>query len=362
MKKILIIGPIPQPITGVSLANKTVLDNLNKKDCFNVDSINTSYNKFDENLGVFSLSKFIFFLKLNFFAYKIFKANIIYITPGQTFFGILKYTVFILLSKILNKELITHIHGNYVGTEYSLLKGFKKNVFKYLLSKTSKGIVLSETLTGNMSPFIEENKISVLYNFVEDYLFTEEKIIEKKLKITKPRIIFLSNLMKEKGIFELLEALKILEEKGIDYEAKIAGNIDPMHKKRTENYFKTLKNTQYIGVVHGEEKKALLLWGNIFTLATYYSMEGQPISILEAMATGNLVLTTNHAGIPDVFKDTVNGFYVEKNNAESIVEKIKYTIENSETSNKIKMHNYNSAKKKYRVENFINNIIKIFDA
>jgi glycosyltransferase involved in cell wall biosynthesis len=361
MKKILIIGPIPQPTTGVSLANKVVVENLSKTGVFKIDYINTSYNKFDENLGAFSLSKLFYFLKLNLFAYKIFNSNIVYITPGQTFFGVVKYSLFILLTKVSGKELVVHIHGNHVGKEYELLRGIKKEAFKFFLNKTSKGIVLSESLTGNMSPFIQVKDIYILYNFVEDYLFPTKEIIKNKQYDSKLKIVFLSNLMEEKGIFELLEALQILEDKGIEYEAKIAGNIDDKHKIRIESYFNKLKNTTYCGVVHGEEKKKLLLWGNIFTLATYYTMEGQPISILEAMATGNIILTTNHAGIPDVFKDTINGFYVDKESTKSILDKLLYINENHEICQKIKLINFNNAQEKYKVKNFIENITYIFN-
>ncbi|WP_298901094.1 glycosyltransferase family 4 protein [uncultured Psychroserpens sp.] len=363
MKKILIIGPIPEPTTGVSLANKVVADNLIEHDGFSVDTINTSYNKFDENLGAFSLSKFLFYLKLNFFAYKIFKANIIYITPGQTFFGVVKYTLFIALSKLAGKELITHIHGNYVGKEYGLLKGLKKQIFKILLSKTSKGIVLSESLTGNMSPFIPKDNIFVLYNFVENYLFpTSNEVKEKVQSFKKPKIVFLSNLMEEKGIFALLEALKILENEGVDYEAKIAGHIDASNKDKVTAYFDDLKHTTYCGVVRGQEKKDLLIWANTFILPTWYTMEGQPISILEAMATANVVLTTNHAGIPDIFKASINGFYVNKNDPNSIVNMVKTLSDNHESSNKIQEHNFNEAKEKYKVKSFIDNAVSIFRA
>ena len=151
MNKILLIGPFPNPTTGVSLANKIVYQGLNLVDDIKVDFINTSYYKFDENLGAFSLSKFFFNLKLALYSYKIFKSDIVYITPGQTFFGVLKYAVFIILTSLLNKQLITHIHGNYLGKEYQNLKGVKKKIFKNLLNKTSKGIVLSESLTDRKS-------------------------------------------------------------------------------------------------------------------------------------------------------------------------------------------------------------------
>jgi len=363
MKKVLIIGPIPEPTTGVSLANKVVADNLVKQTNFTVETINTSYNKFDESLGKFSFSKLLFYLKLNFFAFKIFKADIIYITPGQTFFGVVKYALFILLTRLSGKELVTHIHGNYVGKEYSTLKGLKKRIFKGLLSKTTKGIVLSETLTGNMTPFIENDNIYVLYNFVEDYLFpSSDEVNEKATSFDKPKIVFLSNLMEEKGIFALLEALEILENEGFEYEAKIAGNIDAINKDRALKHFDRLKNTTYCGVVRGEEKRTLLLWANTFILPTWYTMEGQPISILEAMATANVVLTTNHAGIPDIFKPTINGFYVDKEDTLSIVKTIKEMSVNPEAFKKIQKHNFKEAKEKYRVKSFISNAVSIFKA
>ncbi|UKM65594.1 glycosyltransferase family 4 protein [Flavobacteriaceae bacterium GSB9] len=355
--RLLLIGPLPEPTTGVSLANKTVVEGLNKDKSVGIDFINTSYSKFEEKLGGFSISKALYFLKLNLFAYKIFKANIVYITPGQTFLGVVKYGLFISLSWVLGKELIVHVHGNYLGKEFQQLKGVKKRVFKWLLSKTTKGIVLSESLADNMSPFIEDEKIYVLYNFVEDYLFSEKKCDNKDLT-NKPKIVFLSNLMKEKGIIDFLEALKILEAEGFEYEAKIAGNIDAQNKQEINQYFKTLKNIEYCGVVSGKEKKDLLNWGNAFILPTYYEMEGQPISILEAMATRNIILTTKHAGIPDVFEEGINGFYIEKRNPMSIVSTIK-EIATMSNSNEIMENNYLIASKFYRVENFIGKLLKI---
>lgn len=362
MHRVLVIGPVPEPTTGVSLANKIVIDFLSKNSKFKTDFINTSYNKFEEKLGKFSFSKAFFYFKLNFYSYKLFKTDTVYITPGQTFFGVLKYAIFFILASILNKEIIVHVHGNYLGKEYSLLKGIKKYIFKKILGLTTKGIVLSESLKGNLLPFINEDKIYVLYNFVEDCLFVDEEAINKKLLASKPQIIYLSNLMEEKGIFQLLETLKALEKEGIEYEAKIAGNIDIKSKHKTEQFFSELKNCKYCGVVSGNEKKALLLWGNIFVLPTYYKMEGQPISILEAMATANLVLTTKHAGIPDIFKENINGFYVEKQDEKSIELAIKKALLEKQNSNEIRKNNYNFAKKQYRVDNFISGIIKIFEA
>ncbi|HRV54342.1 MAG: glycosyltransferase family 4 protein [Mangrovimonas sp.] len=361
MKKILIIGPFPEPTTGVSLANRVFYENLPKEN-FKVDVINTSYTRFDESLGSFSFHKILFYLKMNFSIFKVFNNDTIYLTPGQTFFGVVKYALFILLAKLLKKEIIVHVHGNYLGKEYETLKGLKKKIFKKLLRCSSKGIVLSESLKDNMTRFLPENQIFSVYNFVEDYLFVDSSLIKEKLENKTPRIIFLSNLMDEKGILYLLQALLDLEREGFEYEAKIAGNIDPKNKARIENYFKQLKKTEYCGIVSGNDKKSLLLWGNIFILPTYYSMEGQPISILEGMATANLILTTEHSGIPDIFSDRINGFYVDKKSSESIKNKIKYSSLSFKEANEMRYTNYCTAKDNYRVGSFIDSIIEVIKA
>jgi len=89
-KRILLIGPFPEPTTGVSLANQVVYDELSKNSAFEVSKVNTSFSSFDEKLGAVSIKKLWFYLKLQVYFLKVFHNDIIYITPGQTFFGLRK--------------------------------------------------------------------------------------------------------------------------------------------------------------------------------------------------------------------------------------------------------------------------------
>ena len=355
MKKVLIIGPFPNPISGVSIANKVVEEILNADLNFIVEKINTSYPIFDEQIGEFSIQKFLFYLRINSSFFKVLKNNIIYITPGQTFFGVLKYALFIVAASALRKELIIHVHGNYLGKEYQSLKGFKRVLFYFLVSRFTKGIVLSNSLKQNLTPFLKDKNIFSLPNFAQDYLYTKDKKFVKD----ELRIFYLSNLMKEKGIFCLLNALKNLEKNNIIYKAKIAGNIDQKYSKEILNLFTELKNAEYIGIVNGDDKKNLLEWGNVFVLPTFYKMEGQPISILEAMATTNLVVTTNHAGISDVFQDKINGYFVEKNNKNSIEKILSYLAANKSELKKIAEYNKTFFLNNFTVDIFKKNLLEI---
>ena len=355
MKKVLIIGPFPNPISGVSIANKVVEEILNADLNFIVEKIDTSYPIFDEQIGEFSIQKFLFYMRINSSFFKVLKNNIIYITPGQTFFGVLKYALFIVAASALRKELIIHVHGNYLGKEYQSLKGIKRVLFYFLVSRFTKGIVLSNSLKQNLTPFLKDKNIFSLPNFAQDYLYTKDKKFVKD----ELRIFYLSNLMKEKGIFCLLNALKNLEKNNIIYKAKIAGNIDQNYSKEILKLFTELKNAEYIGIVNGDDKKSLLEWGNIFVLPTFYKMEGQPISILEAMATTNLVVTTNHAGISDVFQDKINGYFVEKNNENSIEKILSYLAANKSELKKIAEYNKRFFLNNFTVDIFKKNLLEI---
>ncbi|WP_162497558.1 glycosyltransferase family 4 protein [Aureibaculum marinum] len=361
IKKILIIGPFSPPITGVSICNDKILDKIPKDYDFKVDYINTTVNSFSEKVGAFSVVKFIKQFVNYIYLYKIVKVEVVYLTIGQTFFGVLKYAPFIYVAKLLNKRVIIHIHGNYLKTQYELLSGFKKKIFYRILKKVDKGIVLSEKLKQNLTPFLSTQKIYVLPNYVENYLLENTKeIITSKYK-DQLRIVYLSNLMTEKGIFDLLKALEILQEQKVKFSAKIAGNVDDKIKGEILSRISNIKNCSYEGVVRGEKKKNLLCEANVFVFPTFYKMEGQPISLLEAMATGNIILTTNHAGISDVFSEQ-NGLFIRKNSPEDIVSKLKIVSDNLVKFEPVMSNNFNYIKTNFTEKIFLQSLIKIVDA
>jgi glycosyltransferase involved in cell wall biosynthesis len=324
--KILIIGPMPDPINGCSYANYILSKNLNFRG-YNYDTINTSTKFISSKQGSsFSLKKGFNFLRIYAFIYKIFSATYVYFTPGQTFYGIIKYSPFILVCIFFRKPYVIHVHGNYLGTQFKELKGLKKYIFKYLISNASVGIVLSESLRSNFNELLMPSKVFVVENFVENGIYScIENYVKRK---DKPRIVYLSNLMKEKGILELLDALIILKNRGIDFEAVIAGSTEvDIEEEVNQKLFLLEKNVKYLGSVSGDKKYEVLKESNIFILATYYKMEGQPISILEALATGNIIVTTSHSGIPDVVSIN-NGFFVAPRSVFSIADCIEEITKN----------------------------------
>lgn len=358
--KILTIGPIPPPINGCSYANFILSQNLLQKG-YKYETINTSTKTLSSNQGsTFSLKKVFSFLSIYGKILKIFGSNIVYFTPGQTFFGVLKYAPFILLSIVLRKPYVIHIHGNYLGTQFKELKGIKRYVFGYLIRNAAAGIALSELLKSNFDGMLEENKVFVVENFVEDGIYNS--IINLNKPKDKLKLVYLSNLMKEKGILELLDALIILKEKNIDFEVVLAGKIEESIENDVNKKFLELNDkVKYLGVIEGDLKYTVLKEGNVFVLPTYYKMEGQPISILEALATGNIIVTTSHGGIPDIISHE-NGLFVKSESVISLAECLEEI--NSSLSFKVDYFSNNNieySKANFTESIFTNKILNIFE-
>ena len=356
--KILIIGPFPDPVNGCSFANFVLFRNLK---CDNkVEIIDTSLKNISgKHGGSFNLSKVVPILLSYLKFYRIIFSDVVYLTPGQTFFGVLKYFPFFFTCLLIKKPYVIHLHGNYLGAEYISLSNFKKKIFNFLIGNAKAGIALSNSLRKNFRDMLPDQKVKVVENFVDDFFF-EKKLIQKDCSSLK--IVFLSNLMEEKGIFIFLKALSVLKDKGIEFTAKIAGNFESETELLVRNELQKLKdNVEYLGVVKGKEKFELLENSNIFVLPTFYKMEGQPISILEAMAAGNIIITTNHAGIPDIV-DTKNGFLITPKSTDDLVQKflevnndICYFVNNFSTIN----HNY--VRENFTEEKFVLKITKILN-
>lgn len=357
-KRILIIGPFPEPLFGVSLSN-LVLEKGIKSRGIKVSRIDASSGSNVQSAqGSWNFKK-LSFLKNYFSLYKVFFADIIYCTIGQTFFGVLKYAPFVLFAKVLRKTSVVHVKGGYLEDSYNQMGLLKKIIIKPILKGFSKGIVLSKSLKPLLEPFLEESRIFIQHNFVQESLIIPQNKVFEKKDFSKLRLFFMSNLIPEKGIFEFLDALDALISAEIPFEAKIAGSIPDDQNDLLEK-INILDNTEYLGVVSGKLKTELLSWGNVFCLPTYYPMEGQPISIIEAMGFGNFIVTTDHAGIPDICCKK-NSLFVQKRDSKSL---FKGLLELSKSMNQlesISLKNLQYARKKFSEEGFISGILKIFN-
>jgi len=368
--KIIMIGPFPPPINGMSLANNMLFEGLIKRGTI-VKIIDTKTSTKRENLssqGKISIRKVvasIFPLMKGTLRILFGKScDIVYITPAQNVNGYLKYVPFMWAARVRKIPYVIHIHGGYFRKMYDSTSGWKRKIIDKSLNGLAGAIVLGPSLRYMFEGLIPNEKIFVCENGVEDEIFATEEEIKDKIEHWKNddtiRIVYLSNLLKTKGILDLLEAVKILKNEGKKVHLDVAGAIEPEIRTEVEKYFSELKNVvTYHGVVNGQAKKKLLLDNYIFCLPSNHPLgEGQPISILEAMANGCAIVTTDHGGIKDIVLNSY-GVFVEKENSRSTAHGIEEVFKSYED------YSYNAwmqAKDRFSYSSFVRRIEAVFDS
>jgi glycosyltransferase involved in cell wall biosynthesis len=222
-------------------------------------------------------------------------------------------------------------------------------------------VFLSKRLVLDDVKLLKETRVFECFNGVEDAFLLSDQAQRLKaapLNNATLQLLFLSNLIPSKGIFDFLDALKLLENVfQLDFQASIAGACDGETFKQLDAYLKVLgKKVEYLGVIQGERKIQALRNAHIFCLPTYYEVEGQPITILEAMASGCAVVTTEHAGIPDIAEKDINAVFCSKQNPESIASSIMRAIELFPA---MSQNNHKKACAEFRQDRYISRIIEI---
>lgn len=139
-------------------------------------------------------------------------------------------------------------------------------------------------------------------------------------------LIFVSRLLKQKGLSYLIEAIKVFNRSNevTKLNLIIAGWIDPNNPDSfTEEEIQEFKKVERIAFLgRRNDIDQLIVLSDIVTLPTFYR-EGTPRFLLEGMAIGKPVLTTDMPGCNHLVKKGENGVLVKTKNTESLIDAFK---------------------------------------
>ncbi len=291
---------------------------------------------------------FVFLLKILFYSRK---SDIIYISLSESYLGNIKDLLIysLLFGKL--KHVTIHMLGG-TGMDKLLNKNrITSFVNGFFMGKMNAVIVEGARGKSIFKKYFPQEKINIIHNFADDYLHSSlDEVVNKFESNGRLNVLYLSNLLQGKGYMELFEGYVKLEPCAREKITLtfVGGFQDVKNEREFLNLIANESGIKYLGnFIDGVEKKELYLKSHIFCLPTYYPYEGQPISILEAYATGCAVITTAHAGIPDVFKDNVNGFFVKTEDSDDIARVLTHAFSNKEKIQEIAIGNLSEAGRVY---------------
>ena len=279
----------------------------------NVDTIRVYYKK-PKN----KIQSLLRFYRANMMALKLCKKPDLIHVHVLTRLGVIAW-----IQKILHKTpyIITEHWSRYLpGNDFT---GFlRKTACKLVVRNAETVTTVTENLATAMSNHgLKNDNYVVLPNVVNLDMF---HISEKNNNPCK--IIHISCFEdKSKNISGLLESLKIIDNKGIDFQCKLIGegmDLDLM-KDKAKN-LQLINKVSFTGLLQGQALADVLSSGDFLVLSSNY--ENMPVVILEALASGLPVVSTNVGGIKEMIDDT-KGILVEPRNKEALAEAMIKMIE-----------------------------------
>lgn len=240
----------------------------------------------------------------------------------------------------------THITISPKADEYLLQK------YQEIFPKIDGFHAVSQSMKNEVLQYkIHPDKIKVIYSGLDfDKLNFNNEVKNGKLKI-----ISIGRSHWVKGYNYALDACKILRDEKIDFQYTIVGvdNNEELIFQRNqlqleENvvFEKHLSFSQIINKIHSSD---IVLLSSI--------EEGIANVVIEAMALGTIVISTNCGGMSEIISDNENGFLVPIRNAEAIAERIKFV--NNLSNDKLTTIKYNARKTVEIKNNYKNSILQM---
>lgn len=202
---------------------------------------------------------------------------------------------------------------------------------KRLIARLAGVVFLNPHLADQCAPWIPAEKRIVIPNTLDEAtLCSEDEVIEKQKKHDDSpplKLLFLSHMIREKGYFDAIRAVDILNRRGYSIQATFAGQwLNDEDKKAFDTFVKANQLESIVthlgSVTERDQIKALHLASDVFLLPSYL-IEGQPLTIIEAMNAGSPIITTRIGGMVDMIEDGKEGFFVSSENPEAIADAVR---------------------------------------
>ncbi|RJP28763.1 MAG: glycosyltransferase [Candidatus Omnitrophota bacterium] len=181
----------------------------------------------------------------------------------------------------------------------------------------------------------------------------------------KISILAIGRLVETKGFEYLIEACGMLKERGIDFECFIVGQ-GPLEKRLAYSVERIeLKDKiKFLGLQTQEQIKKLFSDASVLVqpsvMAGNGDRDGIPNVIIEAMALGVPVISTNFSGIPEVVIDKKTGILVQEKDSNELANAIENLHKDCYLTDKIIKNAREHVEKKFNIDTNVRELIEIF--
>lgn len=360
--KILIVAAFPPPVHGSALMSQYIKDSKLVNSKFECDYVNLSTSRRMDEIGKRNSIKIFRFLgafcnlllKLILHRY-----SLCYLAITCHGLGFLKDAPFVLLCKLFRRRVVIHQHNKGMANDVN------KSIYRWLLPlvyRNTSVVLLSWYLYDDISSVVKKEQVYICPNGIPESIKNRVNI-QKDNEI--PHILFLSNLLLEKGVLVLLDALKLLKDRGYSFICDFVGsetkdlNSEAFEQEVKKRGLDTV--VIYNGCKYGRDKSAFFEQADVFVFPTFYHNECFPLVLLEAMEHSIPCISTIEGGIRDIIDDKVSGYVIPCKDFVALERAIEKLILDSGLRKEMGAKGRNKFEKEFSLEIFEKNMCEIFD-
>lgn len=350
---------LPPPVHGAAMMGKYIHDSKLINECINGNYINLTLAKDMQDIGKGGLRKLCDFIKQ--LAHirsevKKLRPDLCYVTPNAKGVAFYKDFVVVMMLKALGQKVVVHYHNKGVANRQD--KALDNFLYKRFF-KNLKVILLADELYPDVCKYVKKEDVYICPNGIP-----MQKKRSAKMAHEGFNILFLSNMMVAKGVWDLVDACKILKEKGRNLNCHFVGKWSDISEKNFTDRVKEYDLTDIVyahGAKYGDEKTHFYEISDCFIFPTYYHNECFPLVLLEAMEQGIACISTDEGGIKGIIDENVTGFVINKNSPKQLAEKIEYLMDNPKICEDMGKAGRIKFEKEFTIERFENRMKDIIN-
>src|SRR6266702_5203277 len=259
------------------------------------------------------------------------------------------------LKNRLGLPLISTIHATEIGRGGSLdgeYRGKVRDIERLLVEQSDGIICCSNYMLDHIQHVLGavKTKIRVIPNGVEASRFNnghQPQPIPTGVSEDRKTILYVGRIVREKGIFTLLDAFEKLRKQGKDVSLVLVGE-GPLKEDLAKEVLRRKLNDRVKLAGFVDEKKLVSLYNSsdAFVLPSHYEPFG--MVALEAMASRVPVVVSDVGGLSEIVEDGITGVKVPASDPHALAEGILRVLENPELSERLKKNAYQAVQESYR--------------
>jgi len=350
---ILFVLKLPPPFGGGELAHLYIYEALREKYRF-ITFTRRLHNKATQ--GKVKIANIIFGLKL---ILRVVAAclkkrpQVVFIWLPKDLPAFLRTALLVWLLRALDIKVIGDLHG--MG--FSFLRG--KNKAKFYVRHINNFFAV-RTLSLSISNELRTSGYNNIIVPVDNGVKAPQSALRSTPEIATPlHLLYLGAISEAKGFLETLDVLQELKKRQKPFRLHVVGEwTSPDFRRLAEDVIREFKLSPFVafsGVLEGDDKWQAIERSHF--LLHFSHWDGQPLTIIEAMAAGVPSLAFGIGAIPEMIRDRKNGFLVE--NTRQAAEILMQAADGLINYHKVSTAARQTFKQRFTIQRYIENIEKL---